>query len=84
MATQKTPAAKAAPKGEARNALALKIVSRPETFYRCGMAFGTEPRIVPLADLTDEQVNILYAERNLLVTEVPYSVPGESAETVAQ
>ena len=48
----------------------LSIVSRPPTFMRCGRQFSAEPRVVPLAELSDEEVTRLKDEPNLVVSEV--------------
>ena len=48
----------------------LRIVSRKDAFRRCGRAFGVEPVVIALADLSDEEVDLLKAEPQLLVAEV--------------
>ena len=63
MATAKPKAAGPATKG-------LQIVSRPETFFRAGIQFTQEPRVVPLSDLSPDQVEALFNEPKLVVNEV--------------
>lgn len=64
MPTIKKPAAAgAADKG-------LKVVSAVEGFRRGGRAFGREPVIVPLSELTPEQAEAIKAEPRLAVVEV--------------
>ena len=48
----------------------LKIVSRPAAFYRCGRMFTAEPTVIPLSELTAEEVQRLKDETLLVVTEV--------------
>lgn len=64
MATAKPKAAGPATKG-------LKIVSRPAGgFRRAGLAFSAEGSTHALSDLTQEQVDLLKAEPQLVVVEV--------------
>jgi hypothetical protein len=49
----------------------LRITSRSEKgFRRCGRAFGPDGTVVPLSELTEEEVDTLKAERQLVVVEV--------------
>lgn len=49
----------------------LKIVSRSEQgMRRAGRFFGPEGETIPLSELTEEEVEALKAERNLVVVEV--------------
>lgn len=52
------------------NTKGLKIVSRPASFMRCGRQFTAEPTIIPLSELTPDEVARLTAEPALVVTEV--------------
>ncbi len=51
----------------------LQIVSRPPTFMRCGRAFSAEARVIPLSELTDDEVTRLKNEPQLVVSEVDIS-----------
>lgn len=69
MATTKPKSAGPATKG-------LKVVSRRESgFRRCGRNFSAEGTVVPLSELTDEEVETLKAERALVVVEVDIEAP---------
>lgn len=48
---------------------ALFISSRGESFRRCGFRFSKEPIVIALECLTEEQIEILKAEPNLVVEE---------------
>ncbi len=52
------------------NADALKISSRPVQFRRAGRLFTREAVIVPVAELSDEQIELLMEEPMLSVIEV--------------
>lgn len=69
MATNKQAAKPAGPAGKG-----LEVVSRRESFWRCGMQFTQTPRTLALADLSEEQAERLRAEGEpggqLVVTEV--------------
>lgn len=66
MATDKTTRAK--PAGPSDKG--LRIVSRPASFWRCGRNFTGEAVIIPLSELSPEEVVRLRDEPNLVVTEV--------------
>lgn len=57
----------------------LQVVSSREGFRRAGYAFGREPRVIPLAELTAEQVEAIKDEPMLAAVEVeiPPSAEGE-------
>lgn len=40
----------------------LEVIAKRPTFYRGGQAFTQEPRVVPLADLSEEQAEQILAE----------------------
>ena len=70
MATSKSKAQRNAA-GEPTRGLA--VVSRRESFWRAGLQFTREERVVPLADLTPEQAEAIVAEGDggqLVVREV--------------
>lgn len=48
---------------------ALSIVSRHEGFRRAGFAFGKEPKVIALANLSDDQVAALQGDPMLTVAE---------------
>lgn len=56
----------------------LQVVSSSDGFRRAGFAFGREPRVLALADLTPEQVDAIKAEPMLAVVEV--EIPAAEAE----
>lgn len=61
----------AKPKAAGPATKGLKVVSRPAAgFRRAGMHFSAEGTTVPLSDLTQEQVDLLKAEPQLVVVEV--------------
>lgn len=67
MATKKTPAA-AGPAGKA-----LEVTARRDSFWRAGLQFTRDTRVVPLADITPEQAEAIRAEGDggqLVVAEV--------------
>lgn len=58
----------------------LKIKSKPESFRRAGIVFTREGVIVDTAQLTDEQIDALENEPNLVVAEVD----GNESDTTDQ
>ena len=48
---------------------ALSITSRPDSFRRAGYVFTQEPTIIPMDELSDEQVEQLKSESKLVVSE---------------
>lgn len=68
MATQKAKAAGLQTKG-------LKVIARRDSFRRCGRVFGGEAVVIPLSDLTEEQVEQLKAEPLLVCQEVDIEPP---------
>ncbi len=73
-AAKKDKAAGAATEG-------LRVVSRPATFRRAGYNFSAEPRVLPLSELTEEQVTLIEGETNLVATRVKIEpeAPAEQA-----
>lgn len=55
----------------------LKVIARRESFRRAGLTFSGEARTIPLAELTDEQVELLKGEPLLVVQEVDIELPKE-------
>lgn len=73
-AAKKDKAAGAATEG-------LRVVSRPATFRRAGYNFSAEPRVIPLSELSEEQVALIEGETNLVATrvEIKPDTPAEKA-----
>lgn len=63
MATAKPKAAGSADKG-------LKVTARTDHFRRAGHVFTGEARVIPLADLTEEQAEQIKTEPMLVAQEV--------------
>lgn len=70
MATQK---AKAKAAGAATEG--LKVTSRPATFRRGGYTFSAEARVIPLSELTEEQVEQIEGDANLVCQRVTIEEP---------
>lgn len=58
----KTPNTAAAKRAEASAGKALKVTARRESFWRGGLQFTGDPRIVPLDTITAEQEERIRAE----------------------
>lgn len=71
MATKQTKAAGAADKG-------LKVTARPASFRRAGYTFTAEARVIPLSELTDEQVSQIEGDPYLVSQRVDIEVPAET------
>ena len=56
----------------------LQVVSSRQGFRRAGYAFGREPRVIPLAELTPEQVEAITADPVLSAVEV--EIPAAEAK----
>lgn len=56
----------------------LKVTSRPESFRRGGYTFTSEARTIPLDELSEEQVEQITGDKNLVVQEVDIE-PAEGA-----
>ena len=48
----------------------LRVVARPDSFWRAGLQFTKEPRVIPLSELTPAQLGEITDEPLLVVTEV--------------
>lgn len=55
----------------------LKVVSRPASFRRGGHTFTAEPTVIPLDQLTEEQLEQITGDKNLVVQEVDIEPPAE-------
>jgi hypothetical protein len=44
----------------------LKVIARPERFRRCGREFGAEPTLIPLDELSEDELATLQAETKLV------------------
>lgn len=75
MATKKPQAPAAA--GPATRG--LKVVSRRPSFCRAGRQFTGEPTVIPLSELTEDQVDALKAEPMLVVQEVDIEPEAEAS-----
>lgn len=58
----------------------LRIAAPGGTFRRAGLQFGSEPRELPVADLTEAQVQALRAEPALVVLDVTLPPPAAAGE----
>lgn len=55
----------------------LKVVSRPASFRRGGHTFTADPKTIPFDQLTEEQVEQITNDKNLVVVEVDIEPPAE-------
>ena len=62
------------------NADALSVTAKPERFYRAGILFTRQATVVALADLSDEQVDALMNEPNLVVVETTLAAEAAKQE----
>ena len=58
----------------------LKVTSRPATFRRAGHTFSSEARTIPLSELTDEQVELIESDPNLVSQRVDIEVAAATAD----
>jgi hypothetical protein len=58
----------------------LKVTARPASFRRAGYSFGSEPRVIALSDLTQEQVEQLEGDTNLVCQRVDIEAPAAKKE----
>ena len=56
----------------------LEIVSRPDSFWRAGRHWTKEPQQVPVDDLTRKEIEVLKADKNLVVVEKTVEVKAEA------
>jgi hypothetical protein len=57
----------------------LKVTSRPPTFRRAGYAFSAEPRVIPLSELSEEQLALIEADTSLVSQRVAIEVDAAAA-----
>jgi hypothetical protein len=62
-----------------RPAMGLRVISKRDGFRRGGHTFGSEPKVIALADLSKQQFETISSEPMLFVTEVPLPVPEPSS-----
>lgn len=67
---------KAKPAGDASKG--LKVTARADHFRRAGFAFTGEARVIPLSDLTVDQVEQLKTEPMLVVQDVEIKAEAEA------
>ena len=53
----------------------LKVTSRPASFRRAGHTFTAEARVIPLSELTEEQVDLIEKDPNLVSQLVDIEAP---------
>lgn len=56
----------------------IQVIARPATFRRAGYAFSAEPTVIPLSDLTDDQLELLRNEPQLVCQDVDIPAPAEA------
>lgn len=76
MATANSKAAKGA--GPADKG--IQVISRPPSFRRAGRVFTSEPTVIPLSELTEEEGMALVNEPNLVCTPVDIPAAAEEAK----
>lgn len=69
-AAQEAPAVDPSPQAPAKTSKALSVQSSREGFRRAGRAWSREATVVPLADLTEDQIEQLRNEPALTVVEI--------------
>lgn len=63
-----------APAAKAQTLPVLRVVAKRDGFRRAGFEFGSAPKEIPLADLTQEQLKALKAEPMLVCVETEAAV----------
>ena len=58
----------------------MRIISRPPSFRRAGRVFTSEPTVIPLSELTEEEGQALINEPNLVCTPVDIPPPADDAK----
>lgn len=61
----------------------LKVTARPASFRRAGHTFSGEAKTIPLADLTEQQVEQIKSDPNLVWQEVDIEEPKDSDQKAA-
>lgn len=64
------------PAGEATKG--IKVTSRPATFRRAGFTFSAEATVIPLSDLSEEQLAQIESESNLVSQRVDIEAPADT------
>lgn len=59
----------------------LKVTSRPATFRRAGHNFSSEARVIPLSELTEDQVELIMNETSLVAQLVDIAPEPKAKET---
>ena len=62
---------------------ALSITAKPERFHRAGLLFTRQATVVALADLSDEQIESLMNEANLVVVETTLAAQAKATDEAA-
>ena len=62
--------------GEA--AKGIEVIAKTEVFYRAGRQWGQNPTVVPLAELTEDELQELRDEPMLIVRDVDIKAEGEA------
>lgn len=76
MATANSKAAKGAGPAD----MGIRVISRPPTFRRAGRVFTSEPTVIPLSELSEEDAQALINEPNLVCTPVDIPAAAEEAK----
>lgn len=74
MATQKTK-----PKAAGAATDGIKVTARPDTFRRGGYTFSAEARVIALSELTEEQLEQIEGEANLVCQRVTIDQPAAAS-----
>lgn len=69
-------------KKQTKKTAALAITAKTGPYRRAGLAFGTEPREIPIDDLTKEQIEMLKADSELVIE--PTEVADRNADSAAE
>ncbi|MDO9053838.1 MAG: HI1506-related protein [Gallionella sp.] len=62
---------------------ALSIVSSREGFRRAGRAFGREATVIPVSELSRDEIKLLKNEAMLVVSEVETDAPADAQDSGA-
>ena len=53
----------------------VKVTARPASFRRAGYSFTAEPTVIPLSELTPDQLDQLEGDTNLVCQRVDIELP---------
>lgn len=56
----------------------IEVIAKTEVFYRAGRQWGQNPTVVPLAELTEDELQELRDEPMLIVRDVDIKAEGEA------